>query len=133
MFERRLEKNRLFLNHFRCDCCALRYRYTIFSKTNISDGPGKWYKQLFYFIIGLMTMYFMSRVNYQLLGSYALPIYLFSIFLLILTLIPALVIFQMEGGSFVAKTWPFWFCRRAIRQVIHCDTAQAIFGFKERN
>jgi rod shape determining protein RodA len=85
MLERRLEKIDYFLiiSVVVVVLCGIFTLY--FQEANISDGPGKWYKQLFYFIIGLMTMYFMSRINYQLLGSYALPIYLFSIFLLIQT------------------------------------------------
>jgi rod shape determining protein RodA len=102
MFERRLEKIDYFLiiSVVIVVLCGIVTLY--FQEANISDGPGKWYKQLFYFIIGLMTMYFMSRVNYQLLGSYALPIYLFSIFLLILTLIPGIGYLPNGRG---ARSW----------------------------
>jgi rod shape determining protein RodA len=102
MLERRLEKIDYFLiiSVVVVVLCGIFTLY--FQEANISDGPGKWYKQLFYFIIGLMTMYFMSRINYQLLGSYALPIYLFSIFLLILTLIPGIGYLPNGRG---ARSW----------------------------
>lgn len=102
MLERRLEKIDYFLiiSVVIVVLCGIVTLY--FQEANISDGPGKWYKQLFYFIIGLSTMYFMSRINYQLLGSYALPIYLFSIFLLILTLVPGIGYLPNGRG---ARSW----------------------------
>ncbi len=102
MRERRLEKIDYFLiiSVIIVVLCGIFTLY--FQEANISDGPGKWYKQLLYFIIGLFTMYFMSRINYQLLGSYALPIYLFSIFLLILTLIPGIGYLPNGRG---ARSW----------------------------
>ncbi len=102
MAERRLEKIDYFLiiSVVVVVLCGIITLY--FQESNITDGPGKWYKQLFYFIVGLTTMYFMSRLNYQLLGSYALPIYLFSIFLLILTLIPGIGYLPNGRG---ARSW----------------------------
>lgn len=58
--------------------CSVTTLYS--QEVNFEDGPGKWYRQLFYFIIGLAIMYFVSRVNYQLLGAYALVIYVFTVF-----------------------------------------------------
>ncbi|MCB1141421.1 MAG: rod shape-determining protein RodA [Leptospiraceae bacterium] len=76
---------------------------TLFTQeVNISDGPGKWYKQLLYAGIGLVAMIFMTRINYQLLGSYAFPIYLFSIVLLVLTLIPGIGYLPSGRG---ARSW----------------------------
>lgn len=63
--------------------CGIITLYT--QEIHLTDGPGKWYKQFIFFLIGLTLMYFTSRINYQLLGAYALPIYLFSMVLLILT------------------------------------------------
>ncbi|MBP7281690.1 MAG: rod shape-determining protein RodA [Leptospiraceae bacterium] len=102
MSERRLEKIDYFLiiSVVVVVLCGIFTLY--FQEANISDGPGKWYKQLLYFVIGLFIMLFMSRVNYQLLGSYALPIYLFSIFLLIITLIPGIGYLPNGRG---ARSW----------------------------
>ena len=47
-------------------------------------------------------MILMTRVNYQLLGSYALPIYLISIILLVLTLIPGIGYLPSGRG---ARSW----------------------------
>lgn len=102
MPDRRLEKIDFFLviSVVIVVLCGVLTLYT--QEANILDGPGKWYKQLFYFIIGFGAMYFMTRLNYQLLGSYALPIYLFSIFLLIITLIPGIGYLPNGRG---ARSW----------------------------
>lgn len=65
---------------------------------HVIDGTGKWYRQIIFFIIGFVLMYFTSRINYQLLGAYALPIYLITIFLLVITLV---IGHQGKG----AKSW----------------------------
>ena len=54
----------------------------------IEDGEGRWYKQTFFFIIGLIIMFGLYRLNYSMLADYAIPFYAVSIFLLLITLIP---------------------------------------------
>lgn len=80
--------------------CSVMTLYS--QEVNFEDGPGKWYRQLFYFAVGLVVMYFVSRLNYQLLGAYALVIYVFTIFLLIITLIPGIGYLPADRG---ARSW----------------------------
>lgn len=80
--------------------CGILVLYT--QEANVSGGTGRWYKQLIFFCIGLICMYLMTRVNYQLIGSYALAIYLFTIFLLIITLIPGIGYLPSGRG---ARSW----------------------------
>ncbi|MCC6274478.1 MAG: FtsW/RodA/SpoVE family cell cycle protein, partial [Leptospiraceae bacterium] len=80
--------------------CGILTLYT--QEANISDGSGRWYKQFIYFLIGFVAMYSMTRINYQLIGSYALAIYAFTIFLLILTLIPGIGYLPSGRG---ARSW----------------------------
>ncbi len=100
--EKRLEK----LDYILIFCviiavsCGIITLYT--QEYNVLDGPGKWWRQLIYFFIGMITMILMTRVNYQLLGSYALPIYLFSIVLLVLTLVPGIGYLPSGRG---ARSW----------------------------
>jgi rod shape determining protein RodA len=100
--EKRLEK----LDYILIFCvvvavaCGITTLYT--QEFNIMDGPGKWWRQLIYFFIGMIAMFLMTRINYQLLGSYALPIYLFSIALLVLTLIPGIGYLPSGRG---ARSW----------------------------
>ena len=84
MFERKIDYF-LIASVFIVVFCGIITLYT--QEINVIDGPGKWYKQFFFFLFGLLLMYLTARINYQLLGAYALPIYLFSIFLLGLTLV----------------------------------------------
>nr|AID56159.1 rod shape-determining protein RodA [Leptospira sp. GIMC2001] len=81
-------------------CCGVLTLYT--QEANISDGPGRWYKQMIYGIIGLAFMYLMARINYQLIGSYAVFIYLAALILLIATLIPGIG-YLPEGRG--ARSW----------------------------
>lgn len=81
-------------------CCGILTLYT--QEANITDGQGRWYKQLIYACIGLIMMYFMARVNYQLIGSYAVFIYLASLVLLIATLIPGIGYLPDGRG---ARSW----------------------------
>lgn len=71
-------------------------------EANTADGLGRWYKQFSFVFVGLLSMWFMSRINYQLIGSYAVFIYAFSILLLILTLIPGIGYLPSGRG---ARSW----------------------------
>ncbi|MCW7468734.1 MULTISPECIES: rod shape-determining protein RodA [Leptospira] len=71
-------------------------------EANTADGLGRWYKQFTFVFVGLISMWFMSRINYQLIGSYALFIYIFSIVLLVLTLIPGIGYLPSGRG---ARSW----------------------------
>jgi len=102
MAERNTEKLDYFLI-FSVFIVALAGVLTLYTQeANTADGLGRWYKQFIFVFIGLGGMWFMSRINYQLIGSYALFIYLFSILLLILTLIPGIGYLPSGRG---ARSW----------------------------
>ncbi len=102
MSDRRLEK----LDYPLIICVVLAVIagiITLYSQeANFTEGSGKWSKQLLYAVIGFGAMIFVSRVNYQLLGSYALIIYIISIVLLVLTLIPGIGYLPNARG---ARSW----------------------------
>lgn len=83
--ERKLEKidYLLVLSVLIVGLCGIITLYT--QEANLENGVGRWYRQLIYFIIGFVCMFFVARINYQLIGSYAIPIYIFVIILLIVT------------------------------------------------
>lgn len=102
MAERNQEKPDYFLI-FVVSCLSLAGVITLYSQeANTADSIGRWYKQLSFVLIGLSVLWFMSRINYQLIGSYALFIYLFSIFLLAITLIPGIGYLPSGRG---ARSW----------------------------
>jgi rod shape determining protein RodA len=102
MIDRNSEKLDYFLiiSVFIVVACGILILYT--QEANITDGQGRWYKQLIFAIIGFMGMYLMTRINYQLIGSYAVFIYLASLVLLIVTLIPGIG-YLPEGRG--ARSW----------------------------
>ncbi|BDA77415.1 rod shape-determining protein RodA [Leptospira kobayashii] len=102
MAERNTEKLDYFLI-FSVIIVALAGVLTLYTQeANTADGLGRWYKQFLFLFVGLAAMWFMSRINYQLIGSYALFIYLFSLVLLILTLIPGIGYLPSARG---ARSW----------------------------
>ncbi|MCB1324744.1 MAG: rod shape-determining protein RodA [Spirochaetales bacterium] len=65
--------------------------FTLYTQESVTDdSSGKWIKQAVFFAIGLIMMFAIRKLNYNLLASYALPIYAFGIFLLLITLIPGI-------------------------------------------
>jgi len=63
--------------------------FTLYTQEAVfSYGSDRWIKQLSYFLIGLIALVFFRRMNYTLIGDYALPLYGISIFLLLVTLVP---------------------------------------------
>jgi rod shape determining protein RodA len=80
--------------------CGVMTLYT--QEANLVDGQGRWYKQLIFGVLGIATMYLMARINYQLIGSYAVFIYLATLLLLILTLIPGIGYLPDNRG---ARSW----------------------------
>lgn len=80
--------------------CGVITLYT--QEMNISDPPGKWYRQLIYGIVGIVLLVSVSKMNYQFLSSYALPIYILSIILLALTLVKGIGYLPTERG---ARSW----------------------------
>ncbi len=61
---------------------------TLYAQESIlDDPPGRWYRQLIFFILSLIVCFAIRRVNYQVLGGLALPLYGVGIFLLLLTMI----------------------------------------------
>ncbi len=60
------------------------------SHANISVTSMPLYqKQIIWVVLGLMLMFIVSFINYQLIGYYSLYIYIFGLFLLVLTLLIA--------------------------------------------
>ncbi|MDF3818648.1 rod shape-determining protein RodA [Leptospira sp. 96542] len=102
MADRNTEKLDYFLI-FSVILVAMAGVMTLYTQeANASDALGRWYKQFGFVFIGLFSMWFMSRINYQLIGSYALFIYGFSLVLLILTLIPGIGYLPTARG---ARSW----------------------------
>jgi rod shape determining protein RodA len=102
MIEKRLERIDYFLvfSVFVVVSCGI---FTLYSQeANFSDTTGRWYKQLMFFGIGTILMYLMTRINYQFLATYAIPIYILSIILLVLTLIPGIGYLPTGRG---ARSW----------------------------
>jgi rod shape determining protein RodA len=102
MLERKLEKLDyliIFCVFFVITCGII----TLFTQEiNITDGQGRWYKQILFACIGFVAMFLMTRINYQFLGSYAVLIYAVSMVLLVLTLIPGIGYLPMGRG---ARSW----------------------------
>ena len=75
---------------------------TLYSQESVMEnGEGRWLKQLLFFgLLGLPVCLGLRRMNYQYLGGYALPVYLFSLLLLLLTLVP-FIGFAAKG----ARSW----------------------------
>ena len=57
-------------------------------QTEASTGMAAWVKQSVFLAVGLILMFALRRVNYQMLGNLALPMYAIAIFLLLITLVP---------------------------------------------
>ncbi len=62
--------------------------FTLYTQEyQLAEGAGRWYKQLIFFGIGLGVCLALRRMNYQVLESYAVPVYLFSLVLLMMVLV----------------------------------------------
>lgn len=62
---------------------------TLYSQEAILETSGNtWIRQTFHVIFGIILMLVLRRVNYQYLGEFALPLYGFGLFLLLITLVP---------------------------------------------
>ncbi|MBI41186.1 MAG: rod shape-determining protein RodA [Leptospiraceae bacterium] len=57
-------------------------------ETNAETSFPSWMKQSIFFGLGLILMFALRKVNYQVIGGIALPLYGVAIFLLLITLIP---------------------------------------------
>ena len=68
------------------------------SKNIIADSYSYFYRQIIFFVLGLILLYIFSKVNFNLLNKYALLIYIITILLLIYVLVFGKVI----NGS---KSW----------------------------
>ncbi len=76
----------LFITTLICILIGILNLY--FQDWNIDEPSNKWMKQLFFLFIGLIVFLIFYKINYQTLGIYSIHIFLFSIFLLMITLIP---------------------------------------------
>lgn len=85
-----------------CSILTLYSQEYNFDDPNIGLMSHKWFKQFLFFLLGIVIMWFISRVNYQLIGAYALFIYGFAILLLVLTLIPGIGYLPTSRG---ARSW----------------------------
>ncbi|GIX42254.1 MAG: rod shape-determining protein RodA [Leptospiraceae bacterium] len=62
---------------------------TLYTQDYYIDEPSqRWLKQLIFLIPALMLFYFLYKLNYHTLGTYSIILYVISIFLLLITLIP---------------------------------------------
>ncbi len=83
--------------------------FTLYSQEVIvAEGAGRWYRQLLFAIFGSVIAFVLYRVNYQVIGSYAVPLYGFSIFLLLITLVPGIGS-EIKGARSWIRIDPFGF------------------------
>ena len=74
---------------------------SLYSQENLlEEPPNRWLYHLIVASIGFILLFVISNFNYQQLALYALPIYIFSIVILIITLIPGIGS-QING----ARSW----------------------------
>ena len=63
--------------------------FTLYSQEVIlENAPDRWLRQAIYALVGSFFLILLSNLNYQNFMVYAFPLYCFSLFLLVLTLIP---------------------------------------------
>ena len=78
--------------------------FTLYTQEVIlDDSGGRWFRQLVFFLAGLVLCFLVRKVNYQWLGSVALPFYGIALLLLLLTLLP-FVGSEIKG----ARSWIRW-------------------------
>lgn len=63
---------------------------TLYSQERIIEEAAdqRWIRQLIFFLVALPICLLIRRMNYQYLGGYAVPFYLFALALLLITLVP---------------------------------------------
>ncbi len=75
--------------------------FCLYSQENLLDAPpNRWLYQIFTALVGFLFLFTISNINYQQLTFFAVPIYLLSLFLLAITLIPGIGS-QING----ARSW----------------------------
>lgn len=83
--------------------------FTLYTQESILEvSPGRWYKQLSFLVIGIIVALALRKANYQVLGDYALPFYGFTIFLLLITLVP-FIGSEIKGARSWLRVGPFGF------------------------
>ena len=81
-----------------CIGCGI---FTLYTQEVVLQNPtGRWSNQLLHAFLGTFILFLVYKFNYQHLSVYALPLYAFSIFLLLLTLIPGIGV-EVNG----ARSW----------------------------
>jgi rod shape determining protein RodA len=63
--------------------------FTLYTQESVfEEGGGRWIRQIAFAAIGIIALILLRKANYAVIGEYALPFYLGSLFLLAITLIP---------------------------------------------
>ncbi len=70
---------------------ALAGIFTLYAQESVLDeSPGRFFRQVVFFGIGLVVCFALRKLQYSTLGDYALPLYAVAIVLLLITLIPGI-------------------------------------------
>jgi rod shape determining protein RodA len=106
--------------------------FTLYSQEAIlgEDSPGRWYRQLIFFIIGLIIMFGMRRLNYQALGAVALPLYVFGLILLLITMVVAT---EIKGARSWIRIGSFGFQTSEVAKLATIILVAKYLELKERD
>lgn len=61
---------------------------TLYSQEHLLEGSVRWFRQLIVFLFTFPMIFFIRKLNYRYIGDFAIHFYLFTILLLLLTLVP---------------------------------------------
>ncbi len=106
--------------------------FTLYSQEAIlgEDSPGRWYRQLIFFIIGLIIMFGMRRLNYQALGAVAIPLYVFGLILLLITMVVAT---EIKGARSWIRIGSFGFQTSEVAKLATIILVAKYLELKERD
>ncbi len=106
--------------------------FTLYSQEAIlgEDSPGRWYRQLIFFFIGLIIMFGMRRLNYQALGAIALPLYVFGLILLLITMAVAT---EIKGARSWIRIGSFGFQTSEVAKLATIILVAKYLELKERD
>ena len=106
---------------------------TLYSQEFFLDGgEQKWLKQIVHFTIGLTIALLLRRVNYNLIGDYSVYIYGFSLFLLLLTLVP-FIGSEIKGARSWIRLGPIGFQTSEIAKLTTIILLAKYLELKERD
>lgn len=106
--------------------------FTLYSQEIILDASsGKWYRQLIHVTVGLIIAYLLHRVNYTILGEYAIPMYGFALFLLLITLVP-FVGSEIKGARSWIRIFGFGFQTSELAKIVTIILLAKYMELRER-